>query len=58
MSVVLLSYSSKDELSGPLEIKSEEQLWRHIDHSVAQADAGIGEEADLVIDELLGQFVG
>ena len=50
MSVVLLSYSSK--------VKSEEQLWRHIDHSVAQADAGIGEEADLVIDELLGQFVG
>jgi hypothetical protein len=47
-----------NELSGPLEIKSEEQLWRRIDHSVSQADAGIGEEADLVIDELLGQFVG
>ena len=47
-----------NELCGPLEIKSEEQIWRHLDNAVAQADAGIGEEADLVIDELLGQFMG
>ena len=40
----------------PLDIKTEEQLWEHIDHSVAQADAGIGEDADVVISELMREF--
>ena len=41
-----------------LNITTEEELWAHIDHSVAQADAGVGEDSDLVIDELMQEFVG
>ena len=46
----------KNDYVSPLDIKTEEQLWAHIDHSVAQADAGIGEDADKVIDELMREF--
>ena len=42
----------------PLNITTEDELWAHIDHSVAQADAGVGEDSDLVIDELMQEFVG
>ena len=44
------------EFIGPLDIRTEGQLWEHIDHSVAQADAGLGEDADIVIDELMQEF--
>ena len=46
----------QNEYNSPLNIRTEEQLWGHIDQSVAQADAGIGEEADVVIDELVREF--
>ena len=45
-----------NEYISPLDIQSDEQLWEHIDHSVAQADAGIGEDADTVIKELIQEF--
>ena len=34
----------------------ENQLWEHIDHSLAQAKAGIGQDADEVIKELKQEF--
>ena len=40
----------------PLNIHTEEQLWNHIDHSLAQAKAGIGRDADEVIDDLMKEF--
>ena len=46
-----------NEYVSPLGIQSDEQLWEHIDHSVAQADAGTGEDADQVIKELMQEFV-
>ena len=46
----------QNEYNSPLNIRTEAQLWGHIAQSVAQADAGIGEEADVVIDELVREF--
>lgn len=42
--------------TSPLDIKTEEQLWEHVDHSLAQADTGIGEDVDKVIDDLMREF--
>ncbi len=46
-----------NQFISPLDIKSDEQLWKHIDHSLTQADAGIGEDADIVIAELMQELV-
>ena len=55
--VLIVSFQiySNDYVS-PLDIRTEEQLWKHINHSVHQADAGVGEDADAVIDELQQEF--
>ena len=49
----VIELSDKEPYISPLEIMTDEQLWNHIDHSLAQAKAGIGREADEVIDDLL-----
>jgi len=54
--IVISMTQHEDDFMSPLHIKSEEQLWAHIDHSIAQADAGKGEDADAVIDELMQEF--
>ena len=38
--------SEKEQWQSPLGIKTDEQLWEHIDRSLAQAKAGIGQDAD------------
>ncbi len=43
------------EWESPLGIQNEEQLWAHIDHSLDQAQRGIGRDADDVIDDLKWQ---
>ena len=52
---IIVGLVSNDYVS-PLDIRTEEQLWKHINHSVHQADAGVGEDADAVIDELQQEF--
>ena len=37
-------------------IIAEEELWGHIDHSLQQAKAGEGQDADKVIDRLKKEF--
>lgn len=37
-------------------IIAEEELWEHIDHSLQQAKAGEGQDADEVIDCLKKEF--
>ena len=39
-----------------MNITTDEQLWDHIDHSLAQAKAGKGRDADEVIDDLMREF--
>ena len=39
-----------------LGITTEEQLWSHIDHSLEQAKAGMGRDADDVIDDLMREY--
>lgn len=54
---IIVELSSKnDEWISPLGIDSEEQLWNHIDHSLAQAKAGMGKDADELIDELMKEY--
>ena len=40
----------------PLGISTDEQLWGHIDSSLAQARAALGRDADEVIDDLMLEF--
>ena len=54
---IIVELSSVNRRSGsPLGINSEEEMWSHIDHSLKQAKAGEGRDADLVIDELLREM--
>ena len=41
----------------PLGIRTEGELWAHIDHSLDQAKAGKGRDADEVIEDLMREFV-
>ncbi len=54
---IIVELSAKNSVwESPLGISTEEQLWSHIDHSLAQAKAGIGREADDVINDLLKEY--
>ena len=50
---VIVQLSEKREWSSPLGIRTEEELWEHIDHSLQQARLGLGRDADEVIDDLM-----
>ena len=52
----VIELGDEDAFASPLGIQSEEELWQHIDHSLAQAKAGKGREADEVIDDLMKEF--
>ena len=39
-SMIIELTDNKDEWHSPLGIKTEEELWAHIDHSLAQIDSG------------------
>ena len=45
-----------EDTVSPLGITTEEQLWSHIDHSLEQAKAGMGRDADEVIDDLMREY--
>ena len=49
-------FSAKECIAEEIRPLSENELFERIDHSIAQADAGIGEDADAVIDELMREF--
>ena len=54
---VIVELAGKNEgWSSPMEITTEEQLWSHIDHSLEQAKAGMGRDADDVIDGLMREY--
>ena len=40
----------------PLGIETEEQLWKHIDHSLAQINPEDCKDADVMCDELLAEL--
>lgn len=50
--IVELSVKNRSWQS-PLGIETEEQLWNHIDHSLAQAKDGLGKDTDDLIQELM-----
>lgn len=54
--IVELSVKNRPWYS-PLEIETEEQLWNHIDHSLAQAKAGLSKDTDDLIQELMQEYV-
>ncbi len=54
---VIVELAGKNEgWASPMEITTEEQLWPHIDHSLEQAKAGMGRDADDVIDGLMREY--
>ena len=55
-SIVVEFAESNDNWSSPLGIETEDQLWSHIDHSLGQAKAGQGRDADIIISELAQEF--
>ena len=54
---IIVELSAKNTgWESPLGISTEEQLWSHIDHSLAQAKAGMGRDADDVINDLMREY--
>ncbi len=53
--IVELSIVHEKRIS-PLGIETEEQMWKHIDRSLAQAKAGEGRDADAVADDLMREY--
>ena len=53
---VIVELADVNKWNSPLNITTDEQLWDHIDHSLAQAKAGKGRDADEVIDDLMREF--
>lgn len=51
-SVIVELTAAREKWHSPLGIKTEE-LWNHIDHSLSQAKAGQGRDADDVIKNLI-----
>ena len=54
--VIVELAGKNDEWISPLGITTEEQLWAHIDHSLEQAKAGMGHDADEVIDDIMREY--
>ena len=52
-SIIVELAAKNDARISPLGIETEDQLWARIDHSLAQANAGYGRDADDVIDGLM-----
>ncbi len=57
-SIIVELAQKNDVWVSPLGIETEDQLWGHIDHSLAQAKAGIGRDADEVITDMLREYAG
>ncbi len=55
-SIIVQLANKNDGWSSPLGITTEKQLWDHIDHSLEQAKAGKGRDADEVIDDLMREY--
>ena len=54
---VIVELSDKNRSwNSPLGIKTEVQLWDHIDRSLAQAKAGLGKDTDDLIQELMQEY--
>ena len=53
---ILIFKKPEGKWESPLGIKTEEELWAHIDHSLAQAKAGEDRDADDVIEDLMREF--
>ena len=53
---MIATASVYEDTVSPLGITTEEQLWSHIDHSLEQAKAGMGRDADDVIDDLMREY--
>jgi len=53
---IIVELADVNKWNSPLNITTDEQLWDHIDHSLAQAKAGKGRDADEVIDDLMWEF--
>ena len=53
---IIVELADVNKWNSPLNIITDEQLWDHIDHSLAQAKAGKGRDADEVIDDLMREF--
>ncbi len=53
---IIVELADVNKWNSPLNITTDEQLWDHIDHSLAQAKAGKGRDADEVIDDLMREF--
>lgn len=53
---IIVELADVNKWNSPLNITTDEQLWNHIDHSLAQAKAGKGRDADEVIDDLMREF--
>ncbi|MCR4749321.1 MAG: hypothetical protein K5877_05855 [Lachnospiraceae bacterium] len=54
---IIVQLANKNEgWSSPLDIATEKQLWDHIDHSLEQAKASKGRDADEVIDDLMREY--
>lgn len=55
-SIIVELANKNDKWNSPLGITTDEQLWDHIDHSLEQAKAGKGRDADEVIGDLMREF--
>ena len=53
---IIVELADVNKWNSPLNITTDEQLWDHIDHSLKQAKAGDGRDADEVIDDLMREF--
>ena len=53
---IIVALADVNKWNSPLNITTDEQLWDHIDHSLEQAKAGKGRDADEVIDDLMREF--
>lgn len=55
-SIIVELAEKNDSWDGPLGIKTEMELWEHIDHSLGQAKAGVGRDADEVIEDFIREY--
>lgn len=53
---VIAQFSLANSWNSPLKISTEEELWSHIEHSLSQAKAGEGTDADELIDSLMKEY--
>ena len=55
-SIIVELSAKNNEWMSPIGIESEEQLWAHIDDSLSQAKAGMGRDAEEVVNDLLKEY--